>query len=153
MARQYCLDGVLPWWADLSRPGQSEASAAPLSAVASAAPPHAATPGLAGRTAADLPLRPGFPPPAPGFADSRDGDSGICVGRAIERRRNRRSERLLSAVIAQAAVFGEMSADGLRGNFLLRVERKAHDVVLENLPWAYQWVNLPWMDELLEVQW
>ncbi len=40
-----------------------------------------------------------------------------------------------------------------RRAWLLRVERKGQDVLLERLPWTYGVVKLPWMEEMLEVEW
>lgn len=75
--------------------------------------------------------------------------------------------RLLDAVLAHGTAFGELSRDGLRGTFLLRrgalatrdgafllrVERKPWDVVLDRLPWLREWVRLPWMQTALRVEW
>ena len=74
---------------------------------------------------------------------------------------------LLGAVIQQAPVLHGMSLAGLRGNFLLRagqvsgrdghlllrVERLTHDIVLERIPWGVQFVKLPWMPALMQVEW
>lgn len=76
-------------------------------------------------------------------------------------------DQLLDALITQAAMFGELSVDGLRGSFLLRagslsqdsghwllrVERQSYDVLLERLPWPMNWIKLPWMNNTLEVIW
>ena len=74
---------------------------------------------------------------------------------------------LLNAVIEHASVLGKISVDGFCGSFLLRegvlssrdgawllrVERKTFDIVLDRLPWTYQWIKLPWMEETLRVEW
>jgi len=74
---------------------------------------------------------------------------------------------LLAAVVLAAPVLRQMSADGLRqaflqragqlstqdGHWLLRVERAAHDLVLDRFPWSAAIVRLPWMPRLLQVQW
>jgi len=76
-------------------------------------------------------------------------------------------DRLLAAVIDRAPVLGELSIAGLRTSFLqrpgalttrdgawlLQVERRAHDVVLDRFPWSWSWVKLPWMPDLLRVEW
>jgi len=76
-------------------------------------------------------------------------------------------EALLAAVIAQAPVLGAMSTAGFRGSFLLRagqlggrdghwllrVERLTHDIVLDRFPWGVQFVKLPWMDTVMQVEW
>jgi hypothetical protein len=67
---------------------------------------------------------------------------------------------LLTAVIAQAPILHQMSIAGFRGSFLLRqgqlsardgnwllrVQRETHDIVLDRFPWSVQIVKLPWMD-------
>lgn len=74
---------------------------------------------------------------------------------------------LLEAVITQASILRDMSADGFRGSFLLRpgmlsirdsfwllrVERQTYDIVLERFPWNWEWVKLPWMEAALRVEW
>jgi hypothetical protein len=76
-------------------------------------------------------------------------------------------ESLLVAIVEHAPILRNMSADGLRGNFLLRqgalstrdgawllrVERETYDVVLDRFPWNWEWVKLPWMDLPLRVEW
>lgn len=76
-------------------------------------------------------------------------------------------ERLLGAVIEQAPILNKMSVAGFRGSFLLRagmlgvrdgawllrVERETHDLVLERLPWSFEWVKLPWMEDRMQVEW
>src|SRR5262249_11340627 len=67
----------------------------------------------------------------------------------IDARAAEEASQLLDAVIAHAACLGEITRDGLRGSFLmrpgvlstrdgawlLRVERRTEDVVLDRLPW------------------
>ena len=74
---------------------------------------------------------------------------------------------LLSAVIAQAPILRDMSPSGLRGSFLLRqgqlstrdgqwllrVERETHDIVLDRFPWGVSIVRLPWMKAMMQVEW
>jgi hypothetical protein len=76
-------------------------------------------------------------------------------------------ENLLTAVIAQAPILKNMSAQGLRGTFLLRqgmleteagawllrVERETYDLVLDSVPWETTWVRLPFMEAPLQVEW
>lgn len=76
-------------------------------------------------------------------------------------------DRLLAAVIEQAPILQRMSVGGFRNTFLrrrgqlsardgaglLRVERETYDVVLDRFPWPLQWVRLPWMSALLQVEW
>nr|VFK36515.1 MAG: hypothetical protein BECKSD772F_GA0070984_100248 [Candidatus Kentron sp. SD]VFK39216.1 MAG: hypothetical protein BECKSD772E_GA0070983_100246 [Candidatus Kentron sp. SD]VFK77833.1 MAG: hypothetical protein BECKSD772D_GA0070982_100247 [Candidatus Kentron sp. SD] len=74
---------------------------------------------------------------------------------------------LLQAVIAQAPILKDMSVSAFRnafllregiltardGAWLLRVERKTHDVVLDRFPWRLEWIALPWMETALRVEW
>jgi hypothetical protein len=74
---------------------------------------------------------------------------------------------LLGAVIQQAPILREMSVAGFRasfllrkgqlsardGNWLLRVERETHDVVLDRFPWGVNLVKLPWMEAMMQVEW
>lgn len=76
-------------------------------------------------------------------------------------------DELLAAVIDNAPILNNMSINGFRGSFLLRegslsasegswllrVERKTYDVVLESFPWSWQWFKLPWMEHPFRVEW
>jgi len=77
------------------------------------------------------------------------------------------AEALLQAVLGHAA--GQLGDDGaaLRQDFLqrpgllsarpgtwvLQVERRPVDLLLDGLPWSWSWIRLPWMDDLLQVVW
>ncbi len=74
---------------------------------------------------------------------------------------------LLVAVIQQAPILHEMSLAGFRGSFLLRkgqlgardgnwllrVERETHDIVLDRFPWGVHIVKLLWMEAMMQVEW
>ncbi len=76
-------------------------------------------------------------------------------------------ERLLEAVIAHAGLAEKVLPEDLRnlvlrrpavlssrtGAWLLRVERRAEDALLERLPWGWSWIRLPWMEHPLQVEW
>lgn len=80
-------------------------------------------------------------------------------------------DSLLDAVIAHWKALGNTSVAGLRTSFLqrqgrlihqrddqgahwrLRVEPKAYDLLLDRLPWGYATIKLPWMEEVLHVDW
>ncbi|GLH76290.1 hypothetical protein SSBR45G_11980 [Bradyrhizobium sp. SSBR45G] len=75
--------------------------------------------------------------------------------------------QLLDAAIAHASCLGAISPAGLRetflmrpgllgtrdGAWLLRLERRSPDVLLERLPWTLQWLRLPWMQAAMRVEW
>lgn len=77
-------------------------------------------------------------------------------------------EHLLKAVIGHWSALGDASLEGLQGtflcrdgklslredgNWLLQVEQRGFDVLLEQLPWAISIIKLPWMSSLLFVEW
>jgi hypothetical protein len=77
------------------------------------------------------------------------------------------ADRLLRAVIDRAPILGEMPVPVFRGMFLeragvleveaggwlLRVERRTHDALLDRFPWSWSWVRLPFMGHPLRVEW
>ncbi|MGH1394609.1 MAG: contractile injection system tape measure protein [Trichormus sp.] len=76
-------------------------------------------------------------------------------------------ENLLQTVINYWEVLKSTSRDGLRegflqragklthgdGNWKLQVEQQAIDILLSRLPWGLSMVKLPWMEEILIVEW
>lgn len=74
---------------------------------------------------------------------------------------------LLRAVIDHWGALGSTSPDGLREGFLIRegkltkgdsgwklhVEQKTLDILLDRLPWNLSMIKLPWMKEILYVEW
>jgi hypothetical protein len=75
---------------------------------------------------------------------------------------------VLDAAIGHWGALGGSAPDALRGEFLmrpgmltvdadgdwlLRVEARTVDVLLDRLPWGVSLVKLPWMDRLLRVEW
>lgn len=77
------------------------------------------------------------------------------------------ANHLLTAVIGHWDVLGQTSPDGLREAFLkrpgklsrrgdewlLQVERHSFDILLEQLPWTVSVFRLPWMNDLIWVEW
>ncbi|WP_262965037.1 contractile injection system tape measure protein [Methylobacter psychrophilus] len=78
------------------------------------------------------------------------------------------AEALLEAVIQHWDALRNTSIDGLRGTFLLRlgklslrddgdwllqVESKTVDILLNHLPWGISMIQLPWMQRMLWVEW
>jgi hypothetical protein len=76
-------------------------------------------------------------------------------------------ERLLEAVIAHGGLAEKIEPQDLRGlilrrpavltsrtgAWLLRVERRTEDGLLDRFPWGWSWIRLPWMDHPLQVEW
>ncbi len=76
-------------------------------------------------------------------------------------------DELLVSVIERWGALGSTSADGLRSTFLQRegrlsleamgwtllVPRSAFDVLLDRLPWGVGVIALPWIDEVVMVEW
>ena len=76
-------------------------------------------------------------------------------------------EMLLNEVIMHWSILRNTSIDGLRETFLqrngtlskvdigwlLQVEQKSVDVLLGHLPWGIGVIKLPWMDEMIYVEW
>ena len=75
---------------------------------------------------------------------------------------------LLDAVVSHWEVLGNTTRDGLRGNFLVRpgklsqkddgdwllqVESRSFDFLLNQLPWGISMIKLPWMKNMLWVEW
>ncbi|HMG13849.1 MAG TPA: contractile injection system tape measure protein [Saprospiraceae bacterium] len=78
------------------------------------------------------------------------------------------AENLLKAVIGHWDALRDTSPDALRGTFLyrpgkisrrndngwlLQVEHQSFDILLEGLPWGIGMIKLPWMQEMLFVEW
>ncbi|HSF89190.1 MAG TPA: contractile injection system tape measure protein, partial [Saprospiraceae bacterium] len=78
------------------------------------------------------------------------------------------ADALLSAAIRHWSILQNTSHDGLRGTFLLRrgklttafdggwllqVERQSVDILLDHLPWGIGMVKLPWLPQLIHVEW
>ncbi len=76
-------------------------------------------------------------------------------------------DELLLAVIKHWSAAGKMSITGLRESFLQRkgklvpvdkgwkltVERKTIDILISKLPWGVSFVKLPWLNQMLFVDW
>lgn len=84
-----------------------------------------------------------------------------------EREKNEVSS-LLEAVINHWEALGNTSEDGLRGSFLVRpgklsqkedgdwllqVESRTYDILLDQLPWGISMIRLHWMKTMLWVEW
>jgi hypothetical protein len=74
---------------------------------------------------------------------------------------------MLQAVVSHWGALGDASVDALRGTFLtrpgklshrgedeiLQVEPQSFDILLDQLPWGIGAVRLPWMTDILWVEW
>ena len=79
----------------------------------------------------------------------------------------RATAEVLEAIISHWQALGNTSPAGLRESFLQRegkltavdggwrltVERKTIDILLDRLPWGFSMIKLPWMPDLLFVDW
>lgn len=78
------------------------------------------------------------------------------------------ADTLLESVIKHWEALRNTSQDGLRGTFLLRsgkltkktdgdwllqVETRSFDILLDHLPWGISMIKLPWMKQMLWVEW
>lgn len=91
------------------------------------------------------------------------------IDRQVELSHAEREEgdQLLQAVINHWGALGKVKPDSLREGFLIRegklekrpsgwfliVEKKTIDILLDQLPWGIGMVTLPWMEEILKVEW
>lgn len=96
-----------------------------------------------------------------------DLDAVHLPGEPLTRAEVEAATGLLEAVIGHAPALGQIGVHGLReawlqrpgslstrdGSWLLRVERRTYDILIERLPWSFAWVRLPWMAAPLAVEW
>jgi len=94
-------------------------------------------------------------------------DTPVPLNIVLEDKEIEEAESLLKAVIAHWSALKNTSIDGLREAFLkrdglltkkeadwiLQVERKTMDVLLESIPWGYSTIRLMWNSYLLSVEW
>jgi hypothetical protein len=76
-------------------------------------------------------------------------------------------EQLLKDMIEHWAVLKNSSIEGLRNSFLMRdgllsfhddhwllqVEKKGYDALMESIPWSWQTIKFDWMNTYIEVEW
>jgi Contractile injection system tape measure protein len=89
-------------------------------------------------------------------------------GIEINENEKRETDNLLDVVIAEWSILKNTTASGLRESFLQRngkfvntssvdiklmVEAHALDILLDHLPWALSIIRLPWMPQVLKVEW
>ncbi|ODT35004.1 MAG: hypothetical protein BGN92_08475 [Sphingobacteriales bacterium 41-5] len=85
----------------------------------------------------------------------------------ISTRIKKECEALLLSVIGHWSVLKNTSPAGLRNSFLqrngklsfendkwlLQVERNSYDMLLDQLPWSYTIIKLPWMKNIMTTEW
>jgi hypothetical protein len=94
-------------------------------------------------------------------------DMPIPFDMVLEDKEMQEAESLLKAVITHWKILKSTSIDGLRDAFLkrdglltkkedgwlLQVEQKTLDVLLDKIPWGYSTISLPWNSYLVFVEW
>jgi hypothetical protein len=97
----------------------------------------------------------------------RPVESDFVLERPLAPEQLAEGDRLLAAVIDRAPVPADLSIASFRAGFLVRpgalstrdgtwllqLERRQHDAVLDRFPWSWRWIKLPWMPEPLRVEW
>ena len=77
------------------------------------------------------------------------------------------ADSMVAGVKANWPQMGGTSVEGFRGSFLLRegtleqeeerwlltVEEKAYDILLETVPWGFRQIRLPWLKKYVQVRW
>ena len=85
----------------------------------------------------------------------------------LKKKESKACEELLSGVVKNWTALKNTSVDGFREAFLkregkltrkdndwvLKIEQKAYDILLEKLPWRISIVKLPWMPGIMYVEW
>ena len=85
----------------------------------------------------------------------------------ISTAQKKEADEMLLAIIEYWAAIKNTSIDGLRESFLkrsgklmmkenewlLQVEQKSYDMLLQQLPWGISMIKLPWMKGLLKTEW
>jgi len=113
------------------------------------------------------PAPPEFRLPLAKLLCGRPLESDFLLERPLTPEQLAEADRLLTAVIDGVPVLGELSVPSFRAGFLVRsgalgtrdgawllqVERRPHDAVLDRFPWSWGWIKLPWMPEPLRVEW
>jgi hypothetical protein len=94
-------------------------------------------------------------------------DEPIPVDAGLEAAQLEESQKLLASVISHWQVLKNTSIEGFRETFLkrdglitckqdgwmLQVERKTLDVLLDSIPWGYSTLVLPWNQYIINVEW
>jgi len=91
----------------------------------------------------------------------------IATNIHLTKREKLEADNLITAVIRNWKSLKNTSAKGLRKSFLqrkgilsegettwiLRVEKKGYDLLLDAIPWSYNIIKFPWMKKIIQVEW
>jgi hypothetical protein len=94
-------------------------------------------------------------------------DEAILLSFAASELEKNTTEELYEVFIQRWPQMKNSSIDGIRGSFImrdgvlrfsddgwvLRVEQKAYDLLLQTLPWAFGFIKTPMMEKILLVEW
>jgi hypothetical protein len=92
----------------------------------------------------------------------------VDIDVSISDNETQEAENLLKAVIKHWSILKSTSPNGFRdnflqrngkisnkkdGNWLIQVERKPYDILINHLPWNLSIIKLPWLNEMIYVEW
>jgi hypothetical protein len=94
-------------------------------------------------------------------------DKALKLDVVVSKKESLEADELLRSVIEHWSVLKNTSIDGLREAFLqrigllekqdngwiLRVETKGHDLLLDNIPWTYTSIEFPWDESVIFTEW
>ncbi len=94
-------------------------------------------------------------------------DEPIAGYKRLTREERKEADDLIASAIEHWQTLRSTSIDGFRRSFLqrkgiltknenywvLRVEKNAYDLLLDSIPWAFNQIKLPWMQEIIQVEW
>lgn len=114
----------------------------------------------------DIPAPPEYQVPLSKLLCGLEPDA-LVLGKPLTELERTECESLLRAAKAYTVSLKSMSSAQFRSHFiqrpgligvrtgcwLLQVGKEAQDLLLEQLPWSWDWVKLPWMPTALQVQW
>ncbi|MDN5289507.1 MAG: hypothetical protein JWR38_5781 [Mucilaginibacter sp.] len=94
-------------------------------------------------------------------------DETLPASIILSKKEKMESKKLLEAIVAHWVPMKNTSVNGLRDAFLMRdgklitkenswlltVEHRTIDVLLGKLPWGFSIIRLPWMQQILNVDW
>lgn len=91
----------------------------------------------------------------------------VSISVELDYKSQQQADEMLASVVEHWRVLKNTSIDGLRQSFLqrngkisfdndkwvLQVEQKGHDVLLQQLPWGISMIKLLWMKQMLVTEW